>query len=253
MKEFLQDYMYSREYEIQYDDIDSNHEMTATSVFKYLEDAALAHSAYIGYTLDRFIADKNVWILIRWSMEMTRYPHFGDRITVETWAVDFSRFRATRNFRLKDEQGEVLGGISSQWIFFDLSTRRPAIPTEEMIRNYGTNPTCALTFDLEKLQHEGPMTMSKTLEVRRSDMDAMHHVNNKRYVEWMSEAVPEDIFTGKKIRKMEIAYAKEAYAGDVVVSGCAPMEDPKADTCYYHQITSPDGQTVHANGKTYWT
>ena len=38
MKEFLQDHMYSREYEIQYDDVDVSHELTATSVLKYLED-----------------------------------------------------------------------------------------------------------------------------------------------------------------------------------------------------------------------
>jgi len=171
---------------------------------------------------------------------------------VETWAVDFTRFRATRNFRLKDEQGEVLGGISSQWIFFDLSTRRPAIPTEEMIQNYGTNPTYALSFDLEKLQQEGPMTLLKTLEIRRSDIDAMNHVNNKRYVEWMSEVVPESIYANKKIQKMEIAYLKEAYLGNAVQSGCTPLENQGPDTCFFHRITGPDGQTVHANGKTYW-
>lgn len=251
MKEFLHDHIYGKEYEVRYDDTDRNHEMRAVSVLNYLEDAALAHSAYVGYPLQWFLKEKKVWVLTQVAMEMTRYPHYGERFTVETWPTDFGRFRASRNFRLKDAEGDVLGGLATQWIYFDLASRRPAKTTDEMKQGYGTNTAGVMDYEFNKLGFDGPMYASETLEVRRSDIDSMGHVNNKRYVKWMVEAVPEEIYRGRKIYRMEIAFLKEAQNGPVR-SGCALIGASDAQAVYFHKITSLDGQTEHAAGKTYW-
>ena len=252
MKEYLIDHIYGREYEVRYDDIDRNNELKAVSVLNYLEDAALAHSAYLKYPLERLLKDKNVWILTQWAMEMKRYPSFGERFTVETWAYDFSRFRATRNYRLKDEDGCIIGGLSSKWIFFDLSQRKPAKTSEEMKQDYGMNQTRALSYEPDELNFNGVMDSVETLEVRRSDIDLMNHVNNKRFIEWMIEAVPENVYQSRKVRRMEIAYLKEAHFGSPVLSACASVENADPEAVYFHRINSINGETVHAIGKTYW-
>ena len=251
MKESMNDHIFSKEYEVRYDDVDRNHELKAVSVLNYLEDTALAHSAYLGYTLKRFLEEKNVWILTSLAMEMKRYPSYGESFTVETWAVDFGRFRATRNFRLKDSEGQLLGNLSSQWIFFDLTLRRPAKTTEEMKQDFGTNQTCTLTTDSKKLSFDGMISYGDPMEIRHSDIDAMDHVNNKRYVEWMIEALPEDM-QKQKVSRMEIAYLKEAHYGSSILSGFAPIENNEGEAGFFHKIMSLDGQTEHAFGKMYF-
>jgi medium-chain acyl-[acyl-carrier-protein] hydrolase len=64
------------------------------------------------------------WVLSRLVIDMKRMPTEGDSLSIETWIEHVSTVFTTRNFRLSDASGEVIGYAASTWAAIDMDTRR---------------------------------------------------------------------------------------------------------------------------------
>lgn len=188
----------------------------------YLQDLAINHSNAIGFTLEWLGERQCGWAITNWHIKINRLPHFGEQLTLVTWADACRRMQAQRSFRVEDENGDAIVLAMSRWIFMDLAARRPAPITEEMQAAY----CCALPPAIEHEKYLMPKPLDAALfgcrlfQAARRDTDSNGHVNNVKYIEWALDCIPEPLSHHTAVSDLRVVYRRECYLGDYVVSKC---------------------------------
>lgn len=246
------DKIYSKEFEIHFYEINRYKEATPIAILNYLEETAGCHSEDVGCGLDQLKESGVAWILNRWNLVMDRYPVWNDRIVVETWSSGLDRFYANREFLLKDQTGRIIGKASSLWIYLNMEKKRPVRIPAEFGDIYGVNSKKVMDTPFEDFSLAGTLEYEKEFFVRKCDIDTNNHVNNARYLEWLLEAVPEEVYDSHRLHQLEIIYKKEATYGATIKSNRSTMKNEMDKKIYTHSISSAKDEFDHALARTTW-
>ncbi len=98
----------------------------------YLEQAAIEHSEWVGFTLERYRQLGGVYVLRRMAIEYLRPAVAGDELEITTWVGQMRGPRAVRHYEIhKQEEAEPLVTAEALWVWVDALSMRPkAIPAE---------------------------------------------------------------------------------------------------------------------------
>ncbi len=241
---------YKKDFEVRYYEIDKFQKATLLTLLNFLEEAAICHSEAAGFGVSRLLEMGRGWVLNRWLLEIDDYPRLGDTVTVETWPSFIEKFYSIREFSVWDRSGRDIVKARSLWIFLDINKRRPVRIPSDFPEAYGFNDKKALERDFSDFEHVEKFDFSAGFNVRRSDIDTNNHVNNARYVEWMLETTPFDVYESGSPSEIEIIYKKETGLGRSVVSKCAFVDGVPGQ--FYHSITDAESGIELAAGKIMW-
>lgn len=242
---------YSKNFEVQYYEINKYREATPISILNYLEETAISHSDSVGYGMERLYDDGVAWVLNRWHVVIDKYPMWSDKITIETWPSGFERFYANREFLIKDSEQNIIGKAASLWIFLNINSRRPARIPAEMGVAYGIDPQRSFDYSFGKLDMADSSFIGRDFCIKKSDIDTNNHVNNAIYLDWMLESVPDEIYNNFMLVSFEIQYKKELTYGAKVHSGCSVAQCKGMEQVFFHKITNESGIEC-ALGRTRW-
>lgn len=244
---------YKIEFTIYYHQVNCHEQATPLTMLHYLEDTAIAHSEAVGQGLEQLKAKKQAWILNQWQLQMDRYPLVGERVIIETWSVGFERFYGSRDFLIRDSEERIIGRATSLWIFYNTERKRPLRIPPEFAKAYGVNPERAIAASDQEFA-EGSLLEAReqSFSVRRSDIDTNGHVNNVNYLEWMLEAVPEEVYGKHCLGALEIVYKKAAAYGAGIDSKCAALHTGEGNIICRHTILKNGDLEELALAKTVW-
>lgn len=112
--------------------IDINGHVNNVQYVHWMQEAAIAHSAELGWPTERFLALGRTWIIRCHTIEYLHSAHAGETIQVLTWVADFHKIRSLRKYKfLRPQDGVVLATASTLFIFCDLHSGKPvSIPQE---------------------------------------------------------------------------------------------------------------------------
>jgi acyl-CoA thioester hydrolase len=112
--------------------IDVNGHVNNVQYVHWMQEAAMAHSAELGWPTERFLALGRTWIIRSHTIEYLHSAHAGEALTVLTWVADFHKIRSLRKYKFyRPADGIILATASTLFIFCDLTTGKPvAIPRE---------------------------------------------------------------------------------------------------------------------------
>lgn len=238
---------FKQQFRVNYYEINTYREATPNTILNYLEEAAVSHSESVGYGIDSLLERNLGWVLNRWHLIMERYPIWGENIIIETWPSNFQRFYATRQFFIKDNDNNILGRASSLWIFLDIVKKRPKrIPTE-FGDAYGMDPLRAMDDPFSDFSFLDNPTYNKEFQIRKSDIDTNNHVNNGKYVDWILETIPLDLYNTHSLYELEVVYKNEIKYGESINASCDNYKDG-----FIHYISKADESSEVAMGKTTW-
>ena len=243
---------YKKEFEVHYYEINKYQEATPVAIINYLEETAIAHSEFVGYRLERLKKDGYGWVLNRWSINIEKYPLWGEKILVETWPSRFEKFYANREFKIFNGNGIEIGRASSLWIFMNTEKRRPTRIPYSLAEAYKINGEIEIvpfSKEFEKVEHS---SYEKGFKVRRSDIDTNNHVNNTKYVEWLLEGIPDEVYNNYNLSCIEIIYKKETYHGSSVYVNCSDKYEKYDIIEFDHSIFDYDRSIELASAKTRW-
>lgn len=243
---------FTKEYEIHYYQIDKTQKATALSLVNLLEDTAISHSQSIGLGIDELKSKGIVWLINCWNIIIDKYPKCHDRISIENWTSHFERFYATKEFYIKDIDGEIIARASTLWILMSIEKKRPIRIPLEFGEMYGINPEKAIDDPFSPIEYIDGYEAERKFDVRRRDIDTNEHVNNSRYMEWALEQVPADVYDNHCLHSIEIKYKKETTLGNVIISRCNSFKKENGMSICLHSILSDDGNTEVASAKTVW-
>ena len=192
---------------IPYYDTDIDGRVSPYNILKYFGETSSSHT-------DEFLFDKKEdnhnygWMLYRWKVKIDKYPKAKDKIYIETWISKLDRFYIYREFRVLNEEDEVLVIASTVWIMVDMKKKRPIrIPSDFLGKSEILDESNFTEFEnfKEKIHFEKDIAF----KVRRSDIDYNNHVNNTKYLLWIIEGVPNNIYENYILSEFEIVYKKE--------------------------------------------
>lgn len=209
---------FQKELRVSYPQVDGAQCMTPAALLSALEETAIEHSDSLGYTIDTMRERGWFWSVVNWHLQIHRIPRYGETILSQTWNDKFSRFQANRSFSVYDAAGNRLLDGMSRWIFMDIAKRKPANVPPEMAESYHSEQAAAIPdekFFMPK-EPQGAHFSTRELTVTRRDTDTNAHANNVKYLEWVMDDIPDEIYHGMMLCDIRIVYRKECRRGDMV-------------------------------------
>lgn len=181
----------------------------------HLLRCASLHAGSHGFGFDDMIAANHVWVLSRLVVELEAMPRTGEHYAIDTWVSALYRQFTDRLFAITGQGDRVYGYGHSVWALIDMNTRQPmdlaALPG-------GGFAGAVVERDVPiagpgRIRVKSPQPVA-THTARYSDLDINRHVNSIRYIEMVLDLLPVDLLTSRGVKRLEVAYCAETYAGE---------------------------------------
>jgi acyl-ACP thioesterase len=239
-----------KDYIVEFNDMDRYGELSSLALMYYMEETAFYHIEE-NYGYKKMLNDNKAWILNKWRVKMDKYPNYSEKFKIKTWGSYYKGFRAGRDFIIFDDNDEILGKISSLWIYLDINAKRPRRIPKEIIDLYYDGNEDKNFNEFSDFEKENKYEFSSKIKIRRSDIDVYNHVNNKVFVEWLEESVDDKIYSKYKLKEFELNYLKEINLIDnfaEIKSNIVNEEDLNIEFNHYILVSDKDCFI----GKTKW-
>jgi len=205
-------YLFEKDFEVRYEDIDLNCKCKITSILKYLQEIAIMHGEGLGNGVLDLAEKKIAWVLMEWDVQIYKYPSYKSKVNIKTWTNGIEGLYSYRQFELFDERENVIAVATAKWILMDIEKRRPMRIPEELIDVYGYDERKLLPNSNIKLQDTENVDSSFEYKVQKRDIDTNGHVNNVNQVEFILEGLPDGIV----IKNMKVVYKNEIKHGEIL-------------------------------------
>jgi acyl-ACP thioesterase len=203
---------YHQEFYLSAGDCNPQGEMPLPLLVSRIIEVATNHANSWGVGFARLIKDNQGWVLSRVTVEMTRYPRVDENYSLTTWIEDYNRHFSQRNMRIDDADGKTIGYVRTIWVVINLTTRESVdISKLSYISDNVTGTPCPI--EPQKRLPAFEPTRESTYCFDYTDIDFNGHVNTVRYIEHLLNQFPLQHHAKNMIRRMEIAFVKEAYYG----------------------------------------
>lgn len=241
----------SKEYEVNYYEVDCRQRVTPTYIINYFSDIASKQSEDQNIGIKYMDENGVAWVLYQWDIEIKRYPIYREKIIVKTEPYSFKKFYAYRYFEILDEDNNLLVSAKSVWFLIDVEKRRPKKISPLMYEAYDIKDDTKEILKIEKIRDISQVDSEKQFNVRYSDIDTNKHVNNAKYVSWVIESVPLEIVSHCSLNNILVTYEKETMYGEVVTVQTEIIEDENSFTCI-HKIVDKENNKL-TSAQTIWT
>ena len=113
-------------------EIDGQRHVNNVEYVRWMQDAAVAHSAVRGWDTKRYREADCGFVARRHTIEYLQPAFENDEIVIQTWVVDLQKITSTRRYRMvRSADGTILAKAETTWALITLSTGRPKrIPPE---------------------------------------------------------------------------------------------------------------------------
>lgn len=177
-------------------------------ILDYLQDVAGDHSAMLG-TDRQTLQEKNLfWAVIRHRVQISRLPRAGEDITVETWPMPTTRTAYPRSTIAYDADGKECFRAISLWVLMDMESRAMVLPGKSGVGVEGLLRGCELAAPGSMAVRSMENRLRRT--VRYTDLDWNGHMNNCRYLDWVTDTLPGDFHRQYPAREFSVCYLSEA-------------------------------------------
>ncbi len=211
---------YSCEYTVQTYDIENRRRMTVAALVKLMQEAAMQNVIEMKLSAWDLEPQHISWVLLRKSMKIERLPLIGERVKVVTYPAGFEKFFTYRDYKVLDEDGRTIAYSSSSWLLMDTLTRRMArIP--DFILEFEKDmpsPSLCLPRPAKKMPTLEKPDRVLPFRVNWHDLDFNGHLNNVFYIQWMMEALPDEVLLSSTLKEFDIFYKQEAHWKEELIS-----------------------------------
>ena len=208
------DKIYQKQYEISATAADCFGRLKPGHLLGLVQDAAGDHSKLLGTGRDALEKKHLFWAVIRHRVQISRLPGSGEKITLETWPMPTTRTAYPRASIAFDREGKELFRCVSLWVLMDQNTRAMVLPGKSGISLDGLVRGNELAIPGSLIPKTMEYQMRRT--VRFTDLDINGHMNNCRYLDWVTDLLPSSFHQEHPMREFSVSYLSEVTEGTEV-------------------------------------
>lgn len=261
--------IHKRTFRVRSYECDAHGHVNNSNYLRYMQETALDASAAVGYDEARYDQMGHIWLIRETTIDYLRPLRFGDSVEVTTWVGDFRRVRSRRFYELRDTaSGELVAKASTDWVYIDRQTARPARVPPEMVAAFAPDEPLSETVPRDPFPPAPPppsgvFTMRREVEWR--DIDPEQHVNNATYLNYMEECgIKAALSFGWSMKRMQvegfaiiarqlrIEYRQQAALGDELAITTYLSDLRRASAIRHYLITRADDGELIAQSRTQW-
>lgn len=246
-----QEYKYSVPYKVRSYEVDHQQEATISTICDYFQEAAGLHAQELHFDISDLQKKGLTWILYKLQVKVHKFPKRWELIQVTTWPSTGDGIRAYRDYELHDNSGYLLASGLSQWMVLDIRKKRPVKMPKELMNKRYKNDQHVLELHRQNLPKLSGENAELITTANLNDLDMNRHVNNVRYVDWITGHNISPDLKGKKCREIVIQYAAETKAGDKIYLAGEVKENSRNEINY--SLFKNGDDTVIANATTAWS
>ena len=185
-----------------------NSKIRITDLLNLLQAVAGKHSDLGGMSYFDMQQKNQAWVLSSMRIEIENLPQWHETIEIETWIETLAGIKTIRDFDVFLNDVKIIGG-NSLWVVLNTEKRRPeAIAiSHDHLEKYPEKKATLQKFSKIDLSQNAELVSHH--KVVFSDLDALNHVNNVKYIEWCLDCLPFDILEKNRIKAIDINYLKE--------------------------------------------
>lgn len=211
--------VFNEKYRIGLEDCGADCLATNKAILTIIEDVAGLHSSSVGLGLGEISENNYAWVVLYWKVKVINRPHYNQVVDVYTWSTNADKLFADRDFEITDDSGQIMAIATSRWIYMDLSRRRPARITEELMGKYQSEPQKHVFEDIiSKSAIPDTEYVEIPYTVLRRDVDYLGHMHNISYLDAAYDVMPDDIYEKADYNWFAIEYKKELMRSDKVMA-----------------------------------
>jgi acyl-ACP thioesterase len=189
--------------------------------------------------------------MVEMRVRLLRTVHRPERVRVRTWPSSHRSRFATRDFLVfADSELVPFCAADTRWVVLDLASGRPAgLPSglRSLLPEEGPR---ALADDAPRLPEVEAPWFTRAFDVRLSDLDINGHVNHVHYLEWIAEAVPDDVVREKQLTELQVVFRQSAGQGDRVSIDTEPIAGHGG--AFVHRLTCPERSALLVRARSLW-
>lgn len=245
----FEDGIFEEEYITRFSQTSANGEVTNKSIISLLENTSGEHSAYCKFSIVDIISQNLTWFILSWKVKIIKRPKALQKVRVQTWGRPVEKLIALRDFKIFDENGELISIATSTWCLVNTKTGRITKMPENLEEIYHKFPNEAVFNEEEIEKLTIPKSEAKYIDeykIRRFDLDGNMHVHNLNYIDFAYELLPEEVYNSGELNNLEIVYKKEIKYGETIKSSLYVENN-----CYTIVIRDEKEEIVHAIVKLY--
>ncbi len=202
-------------FEIKSFDVDFQQSLKPSVLMQFFQEVASSHAESLGGGYDVLIARDLFWALSRLKVEITRMPHWGETLLIETWPCGNEGLFFRRDYIVYDKDQQVIIRGVSGWLLVAVQTLRPQRPSQLGIvlpANKGKN---SLAHFPERITTQTTqVAFHKT--VAYNEIDQNLHVNNTRYLDWATDCFQLKHYQDYKLAEFTLEFLAETHWGDEI-------------------------------------
>ncbi|TPR24226.1 acyl-ACP thioesterase [Apilactobacillus micheneri] len=231
---------YSEKHRVTYYEADFTKRMTLAMMLDVIILASEDHSDYLGVGAD-FVRKFGVtWIVIQYNVDINRMPTVDEEITVTTKSKSYNKYFAYREFKIKDENGDLLVHMTGLWAVMNYEARRIASIPSEIVTPFGAEKVNKVPKLMKPLKVDLDNSNHRRFSVRYTDIDSNKHVNNAHYMDWMINVLPSEFLTTHSPVHFDLRYENEVKYGTDIESHYNMEKLESGNILTKHEIMSGD-------------
>ena len=204
--------LYSKTFQIPNSAVDRFGRLKASHILDYVQEVAGDHSALLGTDRQALTQLNLFWAVIRHRVQIQRLPGAEETIRVETWPMPTTRTAYPRSTVCYDQQGNECFRSISLWVLMDRDTRAMVLPGKSGVEVQGLLRGSELAVPGSMVPRE--MAEEDRRTVRFTDLDINGHMNNCRYLDWITDLLPSSFYEDHSIREFTVCYLSELREGE---------------------------------------
>ncbi|WP_081111963.1 acyl-[acyl-carrier-protein] thioesterase [Bdellovibrio bacteriovorus] len=180
-----------------------------------LQETAWMHAEKFGFGMKDMESQGLFWVLTRQTVEISKWPSFGNEVHIRTWLRPPEGAFVTRDFTILDSNKQEIGKATTSWLALDRHTRK-ILPIQKLRNWEDITSTENTGLSTDKISVAGAYTKLAKYRVRNSDLDINQHVNNTKYAQWILDSIPYSLHKGLRLKSYTVNFLAETHLGDEV-------------------------------------
>lgn len=204
--------VFQKDFQITSSCVDRFDRLKLSQLLDYLQQVAGDHCVLLGADRAALTPKNLFWAVIRHRVQITRLPRTSETITVKTWPMPTTRTAFPRSTIAFDADNRELFRSVSLWVLMDMEQRTMILPGKSDIVVDGFLQGNELAVPGSMVPKV--LANSDCRLVRFTDLDWNGHMNNCRYLDWVSDILPSSFHQNHFPKEFSVCYLSEAREGE---------------------------------------